>query len=156
MISHTTQIQKLASLFPSEVKLNNPLTSLQIEQFEMQLGYEIDQALKELYLFSNGISFIDYCIPRLAQLIRIHTFENKTSFLVTSGDEEYFYHSNSKQKEVYRIETMLGEPRQVADNVSQFLDKFLFKIELLLGYFRKEDIVLYFDDPDLPPGLSEW
>ncbi len=171
-----SKIEYLSEKYPEQISLYTPVSKKDLLMIERILNIQLDQQLKELYLFSNGMSFVDYCVSginnkKILNLSDINShvtpYRGETfshdgfpliNFFGTSGGESYFYIHDEKDvnHKVMKQYSMLGDKILIANSIEDFFEQFLDKMEILLKHIKKEDIIMYFDDDILPGNLSEW
>ena len=135
-----------------------------IEEVERLLKYKINKDLKELYLFSNGISFIDYCFfginnKKLLSILDINytsiSENNEFLFMKPSGGEIYGLSTDNNKNYVF-VQKGMFTTQFIAHNIKEFFEIFLDKMEILLTYATDDEFPIYFDDPSVPESLSMW
>ncbi len=164
------KIKNLASKYPNHVTTYPSCDSIAIDEYESGIEFKLDSGLKKFFAYSNGISFLDYCIPglnnkQIADLAKSNSYdplefnsEQVVIFLGTSGYHEfgYFYDSNSNQNKVVMISPEEYEISLIANSVQEFMEKFVSKLEIMFSLIDPDEIIMYLDDPDLPSDLNNW
>jgi hypothetical protein len=121
------------------------------------------------YSFTNGFRIVDYCLLGInnknifdfAQEWMFSGNKDALRIISTSSNEGFGYFLDPSIKEhivFYDIYDIYGNPQRinVAHSIKDFFSTFLNKIEVLLIHIRDEDVVLYFDEPNLPTDLNSW
>jgi len=168
------KIDELAKKYPSRIDLYPPITDDNLfKSSERVLGISLSEQLIQLYKYSNGMGFVDYCLfglnnNKIADLVRMNfdilSDENDLEqkfivFMSTSAGEDFgLVYQNEKSSYVigHREDSMSIEYKIIASTVEEFFEKFLYKIEIVLQRIQPSDPLMYFDDESLPASLKEW
>lgn len=161
------EIKALISQYPDKLKSYDPIDAKSIEIYTNNLGFELDSDLKEIYLFSNGVSFFDYCLRGLGNKelgdLKIDPYLNFESsrvivILATSGYHEFGYLLDAEDNDhkVVMIEPVNHDMVIVSNSIKEFFHKFLAKLEIMMKLSSPDEVVIYLDDDSLPENLNEW
>jgi cell wall assembly regulator SMI1 len=161
------RIKSLRSRYPDIISVFKPTDIAHIEEVERSLGIKLPNDLKELYLYSDGMGFIDYGMSgianrkqqRLSSLYSRQVFadERKLPIIGTCCGHSFLIDYNSDNYgKVWYIDLNTSTTILVAQSIHEFFVKFLDKIEILIQHFDPKDIVAYFDDDGMPLELSQW
>ena len=157
------KIQFLKNKYPAWVKVYDPVNEDSIKQMEETLRFKINDELRKIYLYSDGLSFLDYCIPGVAnkeigQLIPPYLFaEHRLEFISTICGKRFLLEPPvGNNSSVWFVEDDDTEVI-VARSMKDFFVKFLDKVDVLLVNFNpKRQSTAYFEDDTMPKSLSQW
>ena len=157
---------ELNQQYPKWIDLYPPADPNMIAATEKILQINIDDQLQEIYKITDGFGIVDYCLIGINNkrinnilhqnypLIYNETFDsNVIDFVLTSGDETYQYINNVNRGHHNVLRTDDFESIVVADNIEEFLNKFLKNMRILLETIGDDDIVMYLDDERLEGKL---
>ncbi|SFF62758.1 SMI1/KNR4 family protein [Thermoflexibacter ruber] len=167
------QIKDLSLQYPHKVTLYPPADNALIKSYEKLLNVVFDEQLLQLYLFSNGISLMDYCISGFKNRKLIDFFnlnyslwegnlllkEKFISFMITSKGDNFglIYESNQKTYVVGYINNIYSQDYLIVGNsIEDFFTKFLHKISYILSVNEKDNYIEYIDDEFLPIDIRSW
>jgi hypothetical protein len=161
------RIESLRSRYPDIISVFKPTDIPHIDAVERSLGIQLPNDLKELYLYSDGMAFIDYGMSSIVNRIQLRLSssyprsvladERKLSIIGTSCGHSFLIDYNiANYGKVWYTDLNTSSTILVAQSVHEFFVKFLDKIEILIQHFNPKDIVAYFDDEGMPPELSQW
>lgn len=161
------RIEAIRNRYPDIVTVFTPTDIAHIKAAEHSLGIQLPNDLKELYLYSDGMGFIDYAMfsianqaqTRLSSLYvrQVLADEQKLPIIGTSCGQSFLIdYGSSYYERVWYNDLDTSTTVIVAQSVHEFFVKFLNKIEVLLHHFDSKNIVAYFDDDGMPPELSQW
>lgn len=152
------KIEELVTKYPSHVKTYRPASLDSIIKTERILGYEINSSLKQIYEYSDGISFLDYALlsvgnEKMATLTSCNIDSRAVKkadgiqFIKTSGEECFILDLDGR---TVRYSLADGDPGTVvAGSVDIFFEEFLDKIDHLMTFLGPKDLVRYFTDDDI-------
>lgn len=143
-------IRNLKERYPNLVRTYDPVRKDSFAKFESFLQCEIDSELKELYSFSDGLSFLDYCLgsiwnKKVGQLIPPYQLEeNRLEFMSALGKRFLVDLEPNKIRKVWFIDEDTSTDIVVANSIHEFFTKFLMKIDVLFtSYDRKKNRYLF-------------
>ena len=155
-------IKNLKERYPKLVYTYRPVRSDLFAEFENFLQCEIDSELKELYSFSDGLSFLNYVVASVSNkniglLIPPYQLEeNRLNFMGGFGKRFMVDIDPNKSRKVWFIDEDTSTDIVVANSIHEFFTKFLMKIDVLFTSYDSKNIVAYFEDDGMPDGLGRW
>jgi len=155
-------IKNLKERYPVLVNTYRPVRRDLFTEFENFLQCEIDSELKELYSFSDGLSFLNYVLVSVSNkniglLIPPRRLdENRLEFMRGFGKRFLVDIDPNKSRKVWFIDEDTSTDIVVANSIHEFFTKFLMKIDVLFTSFDSKNIVAYFEDDGMPDGLARW
>jgi hypothetical protein len=155
-------IRNLKERYPRLVNTYCPVRRDSFTDFENFLQCEIDSELKELYSFSDGLSFLNYVLVSVSNkhiglLIPPYRLdETRLEFMRGFGKRFLVDTGPSKSRKVWFIDEDTSTDIVVANSIHEFFTKFLMKIDVLFTSFDGKKIVAYFEDDGMPEGLAKW
>ena len=155
-------IKNLKERYPQLVNTYRPVRRDLFTEFENFLQCEIDSELKELYSFSDGLSFLNYVLVSISNkniglLIPPYQLEeNRLNFMVGFGKRFLVDIPPNKSRKVWFVDEDTSTDIVVANSIHEFFTKFLMKVDVLFTCFDSKNIVAYFEDDGMPDGLARW
>lgn len=163
MIDVVERIEVLARKFPDQIKIYAPADKTIISKMEKLIGSNLDPVIRNIYEYSDGISFVTYAllsvnnndIQKLALL-------NEPGLVSLNGGIEFMnsigerFVISSLDRSIHYIVPHMDIDIIISDSMDVFFDKFLNKVEDLLHYVDANNEFRFFSDEDLPPSFMDW
>ena len=156
------RIASLAESHPEKVVLYPPANDTDIAYVEGNFSFKFHEDLRELYRFSNGLSFLDYCLlgignKRIADFHQDNyhdelIFDSKKVFTLigTSGYHEFGFLIGQSES-IILVDSVNQDLSLISNSFESFFNKLISRVELILkSEHSKDELMMYIDDESLP------